>query len=85
MFSPNQSKAARALLSWSQTDLADAAGLGLSTIKDYESGRRKPHARNLTKIDGAFTDKGIEFLSDNDGGKGVRISSEGTGRPNGHG
>ena len=64
MFTPNQSKAARALLSWSQTDLADAAGLGLSTIKDYESGRRKPHNRNLSKIDSAFTERGIEFLSD---------------------
>ncbi|MEM7426298.1 MAG: helix-turn-helix transcriptional regulator [Pseudomonadota bacterium] len=73
IFTPNQSKAARALLSWSQTDLADAAGLGLSTIKDYESGRRKPHARNLSKIDEAFTAKGIEFLNGNDGSKGVRL------------
>ena len=73
MFSPNQSKAARALLSWSQTDLADAAGLGLSTIKDYESGRRKPHSRNLGKIDHAFSDKGIEFLNDQDGSQGVKL------------
>ena len=73
MFSPNQSKAARALLSWSQTDLADAAGLGLSTIKDYESGRRKPHNRNLSKIDTAFSERGIEFLSEQDGSQGVRL------------
>ncbi|MCP5083913.1 MAG: helix-turn-helix transcriptional regulator [Alphaproteobacteria bacterium] len=73
MFSPNQSKAARALLSWSQTDLADAAGLGLSTIKDYESGRRKPHNRNLSKIDSAFSERGIEFLSAQDGSQGVRL------------
>ena len=73
-FTPNQSKAARALLSWSQTDLADAAGLGLSTIKDYESGRRKPHARNLSKIDEAFSSEGIEFLNGNDGSKGVRLA-----------
>ncbi len=73
IFTPDQSKAARALLSWSQTDLADAAGLGLSTIKDYESGRRKPHTRNLSKIDDAFTSKGIEFLNGNDGSKGVRL------------
>ncbi len=74
MFSPNQSKAARALLSWSQTNLAEAAGLGLSTIKDYESGRRKPHSRNLSKIDSAFSERGIEFLN-GDGGPGVRLGA----------
>jgi transcriptional regulator with XRE-family HTH domain len=36
--SVTQIKAARALLDWKQPDLAKAAGVGLATIKRFESG-----------------------------------------------
>jgi transcriptional regulator with XRE-family HTH domain len=37
---PAQIRAARALLDWSQQDLAREAGVGLSTVRDIESQRR---------------------------------------------
>ncbi|WP_037522975.1 helix-turn-helix domain-containing protein [Sphingomonas sp. Mn802worker] len=39
MMSPDQCRAARALLGWSAQDLASAAGLGLATVKRFESGQ----------------------------------------------
>ncbi|MGA8688700.1 MAG: helix-turn-helix transcriptional regulator, partial [Methyloceanibacter sp.] len=36
-----QCRAARALLDWTQPDLAEASGLSLTTVVDYESGRRR--------------------------------------------
>ena len=38
---PSQARAARALLDMTQPSLADLAGLGLSTIVDFEKQRRK--------------------------------------------
>jgi len=40
--SPEQSRAARAWLDWSQDDLASAARVSLSTVRDFEKGRRVP-------------------------------------------
>src|ERR1700737_2944960 len=37
---PSQCRGARGLLDWSQTDLARAASVGLSTVYDFEKGRR---------------------------------------------
>ena len=37
---PEQCRAARAWLDWSQNDLADAANISLSTVRDFEKGRR---------------------------------------------
>ncbi|QZO02466.1 helix-turn-helix domain-containing protein [Chenggangzhangella methanolivorans] len=37
-----QCRAARALLDWTQEELANAANLSLSTVRDFEKGRRTP-------------------------------------------
>ncbi len=39
---PVHCRAARALLGWSQNDLASRAGVSRSTIADFERGSRKP-------------------------------------------
>ena len=36
MLSSSQIKAARALLGWSGTDLADKSGVGITTLRRYE-------------------------------------------------
>jgi len=36
MLSSNQIRAARALLGWSGTDLADLSGVGITTLRRYE-------------------------------------------------
>ncbi len=67
MISPEQSRAARAWLNWSQADLAVKAGVGLSTIRDFEKGVRKPMNNNMVAIRRAFYSAQVEFLSDGDG------------------
>ncbi|MDO8912202.1 MAG: HNH endonuclease [Phenylobacterium sp.] len=54
-------RAARALLQWSQADLAKAAGVGVSTIADFEKGTRTPIANNLSATRRAFEVAGVTF------------------------
>lgn len=67
MIAPEQSRAARAWLNWSQADLADKAGVGLSTIRDFEKGKRKPIGNNMVAIRKAFYSADIEFLTNENG------------------
>jgi transcriptional regulator with XRE-family HTH domain len=62
--SPEQVRAARNWLNWSQAQLAEQAKVGLSTIKDYESGKRLPIANNLEAIQRALEAEGIRFTAD---------------------
>jgi transcriptional regulator with XRE-family HTH domain len=59
-----QCRAARALLKWSQTQLADSAGVALSTVADFETDKREPRSDNLTAICSALEDAGIIFEAD---------------------
>jgi DNA-binding transcriptional regulator YiaG len=60
--SPEQSRAARAWLDWSQDALAAKASVSLSTVRDFEKGRRVPIANNLTAMRVALETAGIEFV-----------------------
>ena len=70
---PEQCRAARALLAWSQTMLADRAHLGLSTVRDFEKGRRMPSYNNLLAMKLALEEAGVIFLAEEDEGPGVRL------------
>lgn len=59
---PKHVRAARALLAWSQQDLAKAAGVGTSTIADFERGSRTPVANNAQAIRTALETAGVSFL-----------------------
>ncbi|MCA1778073.1 MAG: helix-turn-helix domain-containing protein [Xanthomonadaceae bacterium] len=59
---PRNVRAARALLAWSQKDLAEAAGVATSTVADFERGRRTPVANNAEAMRGALEDAGVQFL-----------------------
>jgi transcriptional regulator with XRE-family HTH domain len=69
-----QLRAARALLGWSQTQLADRAGLSLPTVKrvEAESGPRVSDAARYA-LQRALESGGIEFIDENGGGPGVRL------------
>jgi transcriptional regulator with XRE-family HTH domain len=54
-------RAARALIQWSQAELAEAAGVGVSTIADFEKGSRTPIANNLGPVRRAFEGAGVRF------------------------
>ena len=60
--SPEQVRAARNWLAWTQAELADRASVGLSTVKDYEGGKRTPIQNNLVAIQRALEAGGIQFI-----------------------
>ena len=70
-----QVKAARALLGWSQEDLAQAASISLPTIKRLEAQTGDLGGRTETgsKICTALLKAGVEFIAANGGGPGVRL------------
>jgi transcriptional regulator with XRE-family HTH domain len=73
VLTPEQSRAARGLVEWSQEELASRANLGSSTIRDFEKGRRVPTINNLAAIKRALETGGVVFIPENGGGAGVRL------------
>ena len=71
--SPGQCRGARALLDLTQPELAEAAGLGLSTIVDFERQRRQISPEAVDAIHSALGRAGVEFIDENGGGPGVRL------------
>ena len=69
----SQCRAARALLQMTQPALAAAAGLGLSSIVDFEKERRAVSAQAVSAIRSALEVCGVEFIAENGGGAGVRL------------
>lgn len=70
---PAQCRAARSLLDCDQGRLATTAGLGLSTIVDFERGRRAVSEKATAAIRTALETAGVEFIPENGGGAGVRL------------
>ena len=68
-----QSRAARALLDWSQDDLATNAQVARATVADFERNTRAPMRQNLVALIAALEAAGIEFIGENGGGAGVRL------------
>jgi transcriptional regulator with XRE-family HTH domain len=62
--SPEQSRAARGWLGWSQTELAKRASVSLSTVRDFETGVRTPIANNLAAMRGAIEEAGVRLAFD---------------------
>ncbi len=73
MLTPAQSRAARALLEWSQTDLAVRSNVSMSTVRDFEKGRRMPMINNLGAMQRALEEAGVELIPGDDRGPGVRL------------
>ena len=74
---PSQIRAARALIGWSQETLAKSSSVSISTIKDFEAGRRDIGSDHAGALQEALTKAGIQFISLNrTGGPGVRRESE---------
>lgn len=72
-----QIRAARALLSWNQMELAGKSGVGISTIKRIETGTGllRSSTSSAWRIQQALEKAGIIFIDGDDStGPGVRLS-----------
>ena len=67
MLSPEQCRAARGWLGWSQDELSKRARIGQSTLKDFEGGKRAPMRNNLEALRSALIAAGIGLLFDENG------------------
>lgn len=79
LFSVRQLKAARALIGWSQEDLAVASGVSLPTIARLEAQDTEVlggRAATIQAIRSALQAANIEFIASNDGGCGVRLTRQ---------
>ena len=75
-----QVKAARALLGWSQKELAEHSGVSLSTLNRLERGDGDSSISSLRLIHKAFEQAGIQLVNSPDGAIGVLLSEEGLAR-----
>jgi ribosome-binding protein aMBF1 (putative translation factor) len=73
MMTSAQCRAARALLDWSQQQLADASKVGNATIRNFEGGKSAPQNATLDVLRRALEAAGVEFIPENGSGAGVRL------------
>jgi ribosome-binding protein aMBF1 (putative translation factor) len=64
---PEQCRAGRAWLGWSQEHLAQRASVSLSTVRDFERGRRNPVTNNRAALKRALETAGVVFDFDEEG------------------
>jgi transcriptional regulator with XRE-family HTH domain len=74
MITAEQSRMARGALNWSVEALAKAANVGEATVRRFEQGRAVPIPATLEAMQRALEAAGIEFIAENGGGAGVRLS-----------
>ena len=75
MITSDQIRAARALLRWSADDLASAAGIGIATVRRFETVEGIPsgQVRVLEAIQYTLEEAGVEFIGTPDDRPGVRL------------
>ena len=73
----SQIRAARALLGWSQANLAQFAGISLATLQRIEQneGVVKGNFSTILKLQQALEEAGIRFTDDEAGEIGVRLQT----------
>lgn len=72
----NQLKAARALASLNQEQLAERSGVNVNTIRNMEARGSEILVSGLdtvAKVQGALEAAGVQFIPENGGGAGVRL------------
>lgn len=60
---PAQCRAARAYLDLGQAELAKKAGVGLSSVVDFERRRREVSEAIVAAMQVAFEDEGVTFIA----------------------
>lgn len=73
MLTPEQCRAARALLNWTQAELADRVSVSAVSIRAFEKGGEMRDS-NRKLIQMTFENSGVQFIPENGGGAGVRLA-----------
>jgi hypothetical protein len=73
LITPEQVRAGRGLLGWSQGHLARAARVGVSTVQDFEAGKRDALPNNTEALRRTLEKGGVTFIPANGEGPGVRL------------
>jgi len=71
--SPEQCRAARGLLDWTQEELAERADVSRSTVRDFENGRHVLHPTTAAQVVAALEDGGALLIPADEAGPGVRL------------
>ncbi|HSX75335.1 MAG TPA: helix-turn-helix transcriptional regulator [Shinella sp.] len=81
ILTPALCRAARGLLDWTQSELAERSEISRSTIRDYEGSRHDVHRATAAQIRRAFEDGGVVFMEVEGCGLGVCQKGNSTSRP----
>ena len=73
MMTPEQCRAARGWLDWSQQDFALRANVSLSTVRNFEKGRNVPIKNNLESMQEAFETAGVRLVFQCETATGITI------------
>ena len=68
-----QCRAGRALIEWSDEQLAQACGAELQAITEFEARIRAPSDEIKRRMRLALEEAGVVFIAENGGGAGVRL------------
>jgi transcriptional regulator with XRE-family HTH domain len=74
ILTPEQCRAARGLLDWTQEELAERAGVSRSTVRDFEKGRHELQRATAAQIVLALEQAGVLLIPADEMGPGVRLS-----------
>ena len=70
---PAQCRAARALIGWSQLNLAKAAEVGVVSVRQFERDTTEARRATIAAIRRALEAAGVSFIDGNGEGPGVRL------------
>lgn len=73
VLTPEQCRAARGLINWSQNDLEKKSKIAKKTIADFELGNTTPYSRTTEALRRALEGAGVIFIDSNGDGPGVRL------------
>ena len=77
MLKAQQLRAGRGLVGIGQKELADMAGIAVATLRRMEDdsiGPERSNAGSVQRVKDCLESAGVEFISENDGGAGVRLA-----------
>jgi DNA-binding transcriptional regulator YiaG len=67
IMAPEQSRAARAWLGWSQDELARRSNVSVNTVRNFERGQKPLHSNSIAAMRQAIEAAGVRLVFDKNG------------------